>query len=430
MCRRALLPSTTYSPQRNKHLGCRQQADYRLAASISARYNPANADLTPKVIAMLKALLQIMRAPVRSATIALLLIAGLTRPVFAYDVETGLRAFEAQDYQTALTNFTEGAMLGHALAQFNLALMFHQGIGTAQDFEQAMQLYGLSAQQGITQAQFNLGLMYDRGEGVAQDFREAYYWYQQAADAGSADGQYAVGTMNFYGQGRRENFAEALRWYQEAARQGHRDAQYNLGVMNLNGLGAEANLTVALTWFSMAADNGSADAQYNAAVMYATGRGGERDLVKAQEYFTLAAEQGMRDAQTQLGMLYASGDETVLPRNYEQALIWFNRSAHRGDSTAQFFLGRIYSEGLGTEQNLPMAHMWYEISYRFGYEQAVRAMNRLRGEMNPAQLSESQLMGLRWMTQYAIRNPSSLRTTREAPADAAVEASPPLNPVI
>ncbi|MDP2092092.1 MAG: tetratricopeptide repeat protein, partial [Pseudohongiella sp.] len=230
--------------------------------------------------------------------------------------------------------------------------------------------------------------------------------------------------------GRRENFEEALRWYQEAARQGHRDSQYNLGVMYLNGLGAEANLTVALTWFSMAADSGSADAQYNAAVMYATGRGAERDLVKARDYFTMAAESGMRDAQTQLGMLYASGNESELPRNYEQALFWFNRSAHRGDSTAQFFLGRIYSEGLGTEQNLPMAHMWYEISYRFGYEQAVRAMNRLRGEMNPEQLSQSQLMGLRWMTQYAIRYPSSLRNTREAPTDATVEASPPVRPVI
>jgi TPR repeat protein len=112
-----------------------------------------------------------------------------------YDVETGLTAFEARDYPAALENFTEGAIRGHPLAQFNL------------------------------------GLMYDRGEGVAQDFHEAYYWYSQAAEQGSADGQYAVGTMNFYGQGMRENFAEALLWYQESARQGHRDSQYNSGVM-------------------------------------------------------------------------------------------------------------------------------------------------------------------------------------------------------
>ena len=137
-----------------------------------------------------------LRLSLRAVLITLLLSTGLLRPAFAYDVQIGLKAFEDQDYQTAMANFTEGAMLGHALAQFNLALMFHQGIGTPQDFEQAMQLYGLSAQQGITQAQFNLGLMYDRGDGVAQDYREAYYWYLQAAEAGSPDGQYAVGTMH------------------------------------------------------------------------------------------------------------------------------------------------------------------------------------------------------------------------------------------
>lgn len=387
---------------------------------------------------MLKTLLQ----PLRNLLFVLMLtpaLASAQEPAASapadpgYDVETGLRAFEARDFAAAFENFTQGAMLGHALAQFNLGLMYHQGIGIEQNLEDAMQLYALSAQQGIAAAQFNLGLMYDRGEGVAQDYREAYYWYMQAAEQGSPDGQYAVGTMNFYGQGMRVNYEEALRWYQESARQGHRDSQYNLGVMHMSGLGTEANLTVALTWFSMAADNGSVDAQYNSALMYATGQGTERDIAKARDYFTLAAEQGLRDAQTQLGMIYASDDNAEVPRDYEQARYWFSRSAHRGDSTAQFFLGRIYADGLGTEQDLASAHMWYEISYRFGYEQAVRAMNRLRGQMNPEQLNQSQLMGLRWMTRYAISNPSSLRQTRNAPADSDIEASGqnvPISPVI
>lgn len=384
------------------------------------------------IISTIKQLLK----PLRVLLLTLLLV-----PAFAhsqdnrqnYDVEIGLQAFETRDYPAAFENFTQGAMLGHALAQFNLGLMYHQGIGIEQDFEHAMQLYALSAQQGVTQAQFNLGLMYDRGEGVAQDYREAYYWYLQAAENGSADGQYAVGTMNFYGQGMRENFPEAMRWYQESARQGHRDSQYNLGVMHMSGLGTEPNPTVALTWFSMAADNGSVDAQYNAALMYASGRGTERSMAKARDYFEMAAGQGLRDAQTQLGMIYASAENTDVPRDFEQARYWFSRSAHRGDSTAQFFLGRIYADGLGTEQDLATAHMWYEISYRFGYEQAVRAMNRLRGQMNPLLLNQSQLMGLRWMTQYAIRNPSSLRQTRNAPEDSAIESSGqnvPISPVI
>jgi TPR repeat protein len=175
----------------------------------------------------------------------------------------------------------------------------------------------------------------------------------------------------------------------------------------------------------MAADNGSVDAQYKTAMLYVMGQGTDRSYSKARDYFQMAAEQGLRDAQTQLGILYAAGNEGDLERDYEQAYQWFTRSAHRGDSTAQFFLGRMYAEGLGIEQDLVNAHMWYEISYRFGYEEAVRAMNRLRGQMNAQLVNHSQLMGLRWMTRYAIRNPSSLRQTRNAPTDDAINSSRP-----
>jgi TPR repeat protein len=344
-----------------------------------------------------------------------MLLACVATPVHAqpYEVDVGLRAFQSGDFTVAIENFTQGAMLGHAVAQFNLGLMYHQGIGTEADYEKAMQLYALAAQQGITQAQFNLGLMYDRGEGVAQDYREAYYWYLQAAEKGSADGQYAVGTMNFYGQGRREDYAEALRWYQESARQGHRDAQYNLGVMHLAGMGTEANPTVALTWFEMAADAGSRDAQYNSAMMYASGRGVARNPIKARDYFLMAAEQGLRDAQAQLGLLYVTGDAAELPRDYEQAQYWFNQAAYRGDSLSQFFLGRIHAEGLGTEADPVIGHMWYEISYRFGYERGEFYMDQLRAQMSAEQIEQAEVTALRWMIAYASRNPGSARLRRE-----------------
>ena len=331
----------------------------------------------------------------------------------AYDIQEGLQAFEDQDYEAALANFTDGAMKGHALAQFNLALMYHNGIGTEADYERAMQLYALAAQQGMASAQFNLALMYDRGEGVDQDFDEAYYWYMQAAEQGDASGQYAVGTMNFYGQGRPRDYEEAIRWYQEAARQGHRDAQYNLGVMHLSGMGTEEDPVVALTWFTMAADNGSADAQYNAALMYAAGSGTDQDLNKAVEYLEMAGEQGLRDAQTRLGMLYVSTNTAEFPRDYEKARHWFNESAHQGDPLGQFYLGRIYAEGLGVEQSDKIGHMWYEISMRFGREAGREYMLDLRSRMTGTEVEEAEVMALRWMIAYAVRNPGELQLRQE-----------------
>lgn len=331
-----------------------------------------------------------------------------------YDVQVGLRALESGDYAAAVANLTEGSMQGYAVAQYYLGLMYQQGIGIEVDYERAMQLYALSAQQGMVQAQFNLGLMYDRGEGTAQDYREAYYWYQQAAEEGSADGQYALGTMNFYGQGRPQNYPEAIRWYQESARQGHRDSQFNLGVMHMNGLGTDRNPVVALTWFTMAADGGSADAQYNAGLMYASGMGTERSFTQARDYLIMAAEQNLRDAEAQLGLLYVSGDAEV-PRDYEQARYWFNRAAHRGDARSQFYLGRIFSEGLGTESNPAIGHMWYEVSYHFGYEQALTYMERLHDDMDEEVYNQARFMAVRWMTAYARENPGSVRLVRADP---------------
>lgn len=351
----------------------------------------------------------------RSIFLGLLISTSALAQTSDYDVQVGLRALESGDYDAAVTNLTEGAMQGYAIAQFYLGLMYHQGIGIDVNFERAMQLYALSAQQGMARAQFNLGLMYDRGEGTQQDYREAYYWYQQAAEQGDADAQYALGTMNFYGQGRPQNYPEAIRWYQESARQGHRDSQFNLGVMHMNGLGTESNPVVALTWFTMAADNGSADAQYNAGLMFAAGLGTERDFIQARDYLIMAAEQNLRDAEAQLGLLYVSGDSEALPRDYEQARYWFNRAAHRGDARSQFYLGRIFAEGLGTDQNLAIGHMWYEVSYHFGYEQATSYMAKLREEMDEELYNQARFMAVRWMTAYARENPGSVRLVRADP---------------
>ncbi|MGA6993756.1 MAG: hypothetical protein WBX50_07645, partial [Candidatus Deferrimicrobiaceae bacterium] len=46
------------------------------------------------------------------------------------------------------------------------------------DFKEAYRLFKPLAQQGIREAQFNLGIMYDNGLGVQQDYAEAEKWYR------------------------------------------------------------------------------------------------------------------------------------------------------------------------------------------------------------------------------------------------------------
>ncbi len=103
----------------------------------------------------------------------------------AQDLDEGLAAFQAADYQAALAEFRPLAEQGDANAQLVLGLMYISGQGVAQDYGEAARLYRLAAEQGVAPAQLNLGVMYGIGEGVTQDMVRAYMWFDLAAALGN-----------------------------------------------------------------------------------------------------------------------------------------------------------------------------------------------------------------------------------------------------
>ena len=86
--------------------------------------------------------------------------------------------------------FQIAADQGHAEAQYNLGLAYHNGIGVPRDYGQALRWYRLAASRGHGMAQFNIGLMHAKGEGVPPDLVVAYVWFNlSAAQGGIAGGQ-------------------------------------------------------------------------------------------------------------------------------------------------------------------------------------------------------------------------------------------------
>ena len=61
----------------------------------------------------------------------------------------------------------------------------------APDFDETM----AEANQGAAYAQYNLGVMYDNGMGVPENDAEAVKWYRKAADQGYAEAQSNLGIM-------------------------------------------------------------------------------------------------------------------------------------------------------------------------------------------------------------------------------------------
>jgi len=101
-------------------------------------------------------------------------------------LEEGIAAYEAGNPQLAYKEFRVAAEKGDADCQFNLALMYEQGMGIEKDEKEAVVWYRKSAEQGNSNAQFNLGVLYEHGRGCDVDFAQANQWYRKASVQGDA----------------------------------------------------------------------------------------------------------------------------------------------------------------------------------------------------------------------------------------------------
>ena len=105
---------------------------------------------------------------------------GLTAPAWA-GFDEGTAAYDRGDYATALREWRPLAKQGVADAQYNLGVMYGEGLGVPQDYAKAVGWWRKAAEQGHATAQYNLGVAYHNGEGVPQNYAQAHMWHNLAA---------------------------------------------------------------------------------------------------------------------------------------------------------------------------------------------------------------------------------------------------------
>ena len=106
----------------------------------------------------------------------------------------------------------------------------------------------------------------------------------------------------------------------------------------------------AKAWFQKTVEQGRAWVEARRAwfpaqlgEMYYNGTILPQNYDKAIILLQKAAEQGSASAQARLGEIYYSG--TALPQNYAKAARWFQKAAPRGNASAQNRLGEMYYNG-------------------------------------------------------------------------------------
>jgi TPR repeat protein len=139
---------------------------------------------------------------------ALFLSLGINSAVAGFD--EGIAAYQANNMPLAYREFRAAAEEGHSDSQFNVGLMFEQGIGVSKDEKEAIVWYRKAAMQGNVHAQYNLAVLYENGRGTEVDFVQANEWYRKAAAHGDPLAIGNLGMLYLRGQGVKVNTIAGL----------------------------------------------------------------------------------------------------------------------------------------------------------------------------------------------------------------------------
>ena len=151
-----------------------------------------------------------------------------------------------------------------------------------------------------------------------------------AASAGNKVAQFQLG-LSYLEQGRTNEGVALIR---KSANQNQPAAQYRLAKLYEIGEGVSQDSEMARQLTERAAANGNRIAMHDLALYYAEGRGGvTADLPTAAKWFEKAAERGVVDSQFNLGVLFESGQG--LPKNVNDAFVWYSIAAAQGDQFAK-----------------------------------------------------------------------------------------------
>ena len=143
----------------------------------------------------------------------------------ASDLERGLEAYESGDYETALTILKPLAEQGNAEAQYNLVILYYEGIGVTQDAEKAIKWVRRAADQDHPVALMAMSFFSLHNTNQAQGRQEMVQWLRRAAEQGLAEAQFGYGVLYHLGQVVPQDNPKAYQWIYLAQINGYNETE-------------------------------------------------------------------------------------------------------------------------------------------------------------------------------------------------------------
>jgi TPR repeat protein len=270
------------------------------------------------------------------------------------------------------------ARIGDASAQYDVALMYANGVGVGRNVGQAFTWTKKAAEKGHTAAQYLLAVAYQTGLGTKRNEDAALLWLVRAADNGNERAQLRLSRLLGVSQPSL-SFELAMR----SAERGLVDAKHAVGVCFDTGSGVETSHPEGFAWHLKSAELGLAAGQYAVGQHLEGKYGGPKDLALALHWYQKAAEQGSPSARIAQERLRSTGAAVpARPRKIQDSL-WVHY-AEKGSPDDHYHLGLMYQQGIDVECNLTEASRWFERAAALGHPQAQLSLGQSLVVTNPA----------------------------------------------
>jgi TPR repeat protein len=266
---------------------------------------------------------------------------------------------------------------GDALGQVAEGYVLEAGFDKGVDNAGAAELYRLASDQGSLDGKLALGTLFQRGVGVDRDFNRAMGLFSAAADAGYPEAMRRLAIMYELGQGTDADVDHAAQLYETASIKGDDVALYLASYALADGEVPSNRMDAEME--RLADDTTNPVGLRMLGMLYERGYLRTADNNLARQQFQLCAGLGNSMCQFALGNFnhYYDTDDT-------KAAVQFQLSADQGNLYGQYWLGYLYENGLGVEQDTAKAKSLYRLAANQGHLTAINYLNSLNNQSSAA----------------------------------------------
>lgn len=164
------------------------------------------------------------------------------------------------------------------------------------------------------------------------------------------------------------------------------DEAFAKGLAYKNGDGVPQSNETAIEYFKIAANLGHVQAQLAVGGYYYT----KNDCVEAAKWLKMAADLGNAEALFNLGVFYTEG--LGVDQDLPVAADYFYRAARRHHAEARYAYADFCAQGLGMEQDLEKAVKWFTAAAEQGHVEAMFRLGQMyeEGQGVPVDLAQAR----------------------------------------